>query len=79
MLTKLRTIILEEEFKMIILNNRINIVNYTKIIHFDNIKIIIADNKKKYTISGSNLVISKLLIDELLIEGNVEKIEIGDL
>lgn len=76
MLSKLRTFILEDEFKMIFLSNKIDIVNYTSILHFDSYKIIVTDEKKEYIISGKNLVVSKLLIDELLIEGNVEKIEI---
>ena len=73
---KLRTYILENEFKLIYLNNKINIVNYTSIGHFDNNKIIIYNGDKIVTINGSNLVITKLLKDELLIEGKIERIDL---
>ncbi len=75
---KLRTYILENEFKLIYLNNKINVVNYSDIGHFDNNKIIVYNENKIITINGNNLVISKLLKDELLIEGKIERIDIRE-
>lgn len=74
-MNKIRNYILEDEFKMIYLNNKLDIVNYISIIHFDSNKIIIEYKDGKLSISGSNLVVSKLLIDEILIEGSIENIE----
>lgn len=71
----IRNYILEEEFKLIYLNNKINIVNYTDIGHFDSNKIIIRNNNKSIIIDGNNLIITKLLKDELLIEGKIKGIK----
>ena len=67
--------ILENKLKIIYMNNKLNIVNYKSVTGFDSNKIIIESETKLIIISGSNLVISKLLIDELLISGDIEKVE----
>lgn len=71
----LRNYILENDFKIIYLTNKLNIVNYSDISHFDSNKIIINYSDGSVLISGKNLVVSKLLKDELLIEGSINKIE----
>lgn len=70
-----RSYVLEEEFKINYFNNKLDVVNYVDISHFDSSKIIISKKDGSLIVSGSNLVISKLLTDELLIEGSIEKIE----
>lgn len=75
---KLRAYILEDEFKLVITHNKINIVNYLDIDHFDTNKITVHSKDKTVVISGSNLFISKLLKDELLIEGKIKGIEFND-
>ena len=40
-INNIRSYILDEEFKITYLNNRINIVNYDSIGHFDNNKVLI--------------------------------------
>ena len=67
--------ILENQFKMIYLSNKLDIVNYIDISHFDSNKIIIDYNEGSVLISGKSLVVSKLVSDELLIEGSIDKIE----
>lgn len=71
----LRNYILENDFKIIYLTNKLNIVNYSDISHFDNNKIIINYKDGSVLISGKNLVVSKLVSDELLIEGSINNIE----
>ena len=61
--------------KIIIEENRVDITNFTSIEHFSSDKIIIKISDKYMNITGSNLIISKLVIDEVLISGNIEKIE----
>ncbi|MFV0249465.1 MAG: YabP/YqfC family sporulation protein [Bacilli bacterium] len=75
LINKVRSYLLEDEFKMIVLENRINIVNYTKIGHFDNSKVEIYHNDGKLLILGKNLVVSKLIKDEILISGLINNIE----
>ena len=72
----LRNYILESDFKIVYLHNKLDIVNYSDISHFDNNKIIINYNDGSVLISGKNLVVSKLLKDELLIEGSIDKLEL---
>lgn len=71
----LRSFVMEEEFKITYLRNKLDIVNYADISHFDSNKIIINYHNGSVVISGKSLVVSRLLSDELLIEGNIEKIE----
>lgn len=71
----MREFILEQEFKITYFNNKLDIVNYTNISHFDSNKIILNYNKGSIVISGNNLYVSKLLIDEVLVEGSIQKVE----
>ena len=64
------------EFKVILLDNRINVVNYDEILEINENNISIKTNNKKIIIIGSNLVLSKLLEDEILITGKLSKIEV---
>ena len=73
---KFRDYILESELKIIILENRVDIVNYTEIGHFDSNKIIVRHDKGNIVINGNNLVVSKLLTDEVLISGTIKNIEL---
>ena len=63
------------ESKIIIYKNKIDIINYLDIIHFDDSKIIIKTKKELLNIIGTNLVISKLITDEVLITGTIKSIE----
>lgn len=71
----IKTYIKEDETKIIVINNKINIVNYNDIGHFDSNKIIVKAKDKELIIQGSDLVVSKLMNDEILITGNFNKIE----
>ena len=73
---KFRDYILESELKITILENRVDIVNYTEIGHFDANKIIVRHDKGNIVINGNNLVVSKLLTDEVLISGTIKNIEL---
>lgn len=71
----IRSYILDEEFKITILKNRVNVVNYTSIGHFDNNKVIIKYSDGQVIIKGDNLVVTRLMSDEILISGNLSAIE----
>ena len=75
MLKKVRNFILEEELEIHIYKNKVNVVNYQSIGHFDNNKIIINHENGMIVVNGEKLVISKLLIDEILIVGQIKNIE----
>ena len=71
----IRSYISESDLKITIFNNKIDIVNYNDIGHFDSNKITVKVLKGEIIIKGSDLVISKLLDEEILITGNLSCIE----
>lgn len=71
----IRSYILENDNKIIIVNNKINITNYIDIPHFDSNKITVKLNDKNIIIKGNDLVVSKLLDNEILITGVFNNIE----
>ena len=71
----IRSFINDDELKVTIQNNKINILNYKDIGHFDSNKVIVKCDNKKIIIEGKNLVVSKLINDEILINGDYYKIE----
>ena len=74
MIDELRSYILENEYKITVLPNKIDILNYQDIDHFDDSQIIVKFTNGKVNIQGENLTISKLLNDELLILGKIKTI-----
>ena len=73
MFKELNSFFIEEGITII--DNKINIVNYKKIDYFDLDKIIVSMNNRKVIFKGNNLVLTKLLNDELEIKGEVKLIE----
>lgn len=71
----IKSYILDDEVKITILNGKINIVNYIDIVSFESTKVIIKCDNKTVIINGKNLVISKLVHDEVLITGSINLIE----
>lgn len=70
-----RNYIMENDLKVIYLDNKVDVINYGQVISFDNNKIILKSENKTILVVGDNLVVSKLLISEILIVGNITKIE----
>lgn len=73
LLNNFRDLVLEEQFKINYIKDKLNIVNYKEISHFDSNKIIVNYIDGSIVIGGQDLVISKLVSDELLIEGKLRK------
>jgi len=65
----------EDEFKMIIIDNKIDLVNYIEIDSFDDEKIVVRHESGIVALLGECLTISKLMDKEMLISGKIEKIE----
>lgn len=68
--------IVDDEFKVIIRDKCINIVNYLEVLDFSSKEISIKYNKGIMVIKGSELVVSKMMNDELLIKGNIKDIKL---
>lgn len=66
----------DKEFRFTVYDNKIHIINFNKIITLEDNYISILSNSKKINIKGLNLVLVKLLDNELLIKGNITSIEV---
>ena len=71
----IKSYILEDDLKITIVNNKIDIVNYTDIGHFDSNKIVIKTDSKDIIVKGNDLVVSKLMDSEILITGDFKILE----
>ncbi len=72
---KVRNYLLDEEFNMRVLKSRVNVCNYDSIGYFDSDMVIINYMDGEVKIKGENLVVSKLLSNEVLINGDIKNIE----
>lgn len=68
----------QEEFKITIKRNLIDIENYSKLGVIDDNEMIIYSNNLKVKIKGKSLTINKLLNNEILIMGNYMEILFED-
>lgn len=65
------------DYKITILNNKVNINNYEEIIDFND-KIIKIRHKNGVTIiKGNNLCVCKMIEEEVLIEGDITSISLS--
>lgn len=76
LINKLRNYIEDNEFRITVLPNKVDIINYEKIYEIENDYITIKYEEGLITIRGKNLVISKLMNDEVLITGIISNIEL---
>ena len=72
----IRNYIIEQEFEIRIINNKVDVINYKDIGHFDSNKVIINYSDGSVVIKGNNLVVSKLMNDEILIGGEIKGLEL---
>ena len=66
---------MEEDFRVNYVKNKVDVVNYLSIDHFEDNKIMIRYKEGLLVVIGSDLTISKLLKDEVLISGVIKEIE----
>lgn len=71
---KINNYLEDKEYKIIIKENQVNIINYDEIIDLTFNKIIIKHKQKIITIEGTELYIVKMVEDEVLINGNINHI-----
>lgn len=66
-----------KNYEIIIKENKVNIINFKEIIDFTTDKISLRCENKIITIEGKNLIISKMLDEEILIIGIILNIRIN--
>jgi hypothetical protein len=74
---RLTDLIIDNELSLNIYRNKISITNYIEIPHFDSNKIVVKHKGGIVVITGYKLVVTKLLINELLVSGEIKTIELG--
>lgn len=75
-LYKLNNFINENEYKIIITDSYINIINYEEIVDFNSTRISVRHNKGVTIVVGNDLVVSKMVEDEILITGKFTTINL---
>lgn len=68
----------DNEFRMNILKNKINIVNYNELLSMSEQRVSLNTPLGRIVIKGNSLLVKKLLNNEILIVGNITNIEMGD-
>ena len=77
LISKLDRYLENENYEIIIKENKINIINFKEIIDFNIDKISLRCENKIITVEGKNLTISKMLDEEVLITGTIINIRIN--
>lgn len=77
MFRELKNIVYDKTFKVIILENKINIINYTEVVIFEDERIVIKAKNKLINIKGKNLIINRLEENEILVLGKIKSVEFG--
>ena len=71
MFSKLRNYIKQEETKIYYRKNSLDIINYKKILIFEDNKILVEIIDDILEIKGANLIIKRFEKEELLVEGSI--------
>ena len=78
MIKKIKNYIYDNNFQINIIDNKVNIINYTDIITIEKEIVSVTNKEKIITIKGTNLSLNKLLDNEILITGEVKLISWSD-
>lgn len=78
MFKNIREYINETELKITLLKNRVNVLNYDRIRDITDKEISLTKGNDKIKIIGNNLKLNKLLDQEVLIIGNILRVELDD-
>lgn len=68
----------DKEFKFIVYNDKIHIINFKRIITLEDNYVKLSSTNKKILITGNNLSLKKLIDNEIIIKGNISKIEVSN-
>ena len=77
LISKLDRYLENKYYEIILKDSSVNIINFSEIIDFSMNKISIRCDNKIINVEGKNLIISKMLDDELLVTGNISNLRIN--
>lgn len=75
MIDKIRDYIRDDEFRLTIFKDRLHIINYLDILTLSNKYISVDTGDNLIVIKGENLILNKLLDNEILITGKIYTVE----
>ncbi len=75
MIDKIRDYIRDDEFRLTIFKDRLHIINYLEILTLSNKQISVDTGDNLIVIKGENLILNKLLDNEILITGKIYTVE----
>lgn len=75
MIDKIRDYIRDDEFRLTIFKDRLHIINYLEILSLSNKQISVDTGDNLIVIKGENLILNKLLDNEILITGKIYTVE----
>ncbi len=75
MIDKIRDYIRDDEFRLTIFKERVHIINYLEILTLNNKQVSIDTGSNLIIIKGENLILNKLLDNEILITGKIYTVE----
>lgn len=75
MIDKIRDYIKDDEFRLTIFKDRLHIINYLDILTLSNKYISVDTGDNLIVIKGENLILNKLLDNEILITGKIYTVE----
>ena len=78
MLDRIHNYVNDDEFRFTVYENKVHILNFKRIISLEDNYISLQSRHKKITIYGMNLVLNKLMDQEMLVTGIISKIEVGN-
>lgn len=76
MLDRLYEYVSDNKFRFTVYDNQFHVINFKRILSLEENYVSVLSNNKKITVTGSNFILNKLVEDELLITGNITKIEV---
>ena len=79
MFNKINNYLEDNEFKFTVYEDKLHIINFQKIISLEDEYISILNKNNKITFQGTNYKLKKLLEDEMLVKGNITKIEVSNV
>lgn len=76
MLERVENYIKDKDFRFTVYENKIHIINYKRIITLEEDTIYLQSQNKKIRMIGTNFILKKIVDNEMLIVGNISKIEV---
>ena len=79
MFENLRSNIKDNRFKIIIYQDKVNINNFEKVLVFEDNIVLVLTGFGTVKINGSNLCITRLENYEILVEGVIKSVDLGEI